>query len=109
RVGVSFKSTLTNDSFLHLLKDSVRKILGKVDDHKKVIGIGVAMHGVVDVEKGTSLFAPILQLHNIPIKDELEKEFDLIAKVENDARAMALGESWFGKHGELSSLIALNI
>src|SRR5699024_4034217 len=41
--------------------------------------------------------------------DELEKEFDLIAKVENDARAMALGESWFGKHGELSSLIALNI
>ena len=59
------------------------------------------MHGVVEVETGTSLVAPILGLKNIPIKEELEKEFDLDVKVENDARAIALGESWFGDHGPL--------
>ena len=67
------------------------------------------MHGVVDVETGTSLFAPILGLTNIPIKEELEKEFELEVKVENDARAMALGESWFGDHGELTSMLVVNI
>ena len=67
------------------------------------------MHGVVDVETGTSLFAPILGLTNIPIKEELEKEFELEVKVENDARAMALGESWFGNHGELTSMLVMNI
>src|SRR5690625_5754848 len=67
------------------------------------------MHGVVDVEKGISLVTPNLGLTNIPIKEELEKEFDLEVKVENDARLMALGESWFGGHGKLDSMIVVNI
>ena len=67
------------------------------------------MHGVVEVDTGMSLFAPNLGLTNIPIKEELEKEFDLEVKVENDARAMALGESWFGHHGELDSMLTVNL
>ncbi|WP_391209591.1 ROK family transcriptional regulator [Psychrobacillus sp. L4] len=101
---------ITNDQFLDTLKACIRNVLEATSsDSKDVIGIGVAMHGVVDVEKGTSLIAPILGLTNIPIKEELEKEFDLTVKVENDARAMALGESWFGDHGKLDSMLAVNI
>ncbi|WP_313892293.1 ROK family transcriptional regulator [Psychrobacillus sp.] len=101
---------ITNDQFLDTLKACIRNVLqASSSNTKDVIGIGVAMHGVVDVETGTSLFAPILGLKNIPIKEELEKEFDLTVKVENDARAMALGESWFGDHGELDSMLAVNI
>ncbi len=33
----------------------------------------------------------------------------LEVKVENDARAMALGESWFGDQGEVDSMLAVNI
>lgn len=109
RVSVSIDSSLTNESFLNLLKGTIKNILDMVDDRDKVLGIGVAMHGVVDVEHGTSLFAPILQLSHIPIKDELEREFDLEVKVENDARAMALGESWFGNHGDSPSMVAVNL
>ncbi len=39
----------------------------------------------------------------------MEKEFELEVKVENDARAMALAESWFGDHGELTSMLFVNI
>jgi predicted NBD/HSP70 family sugar kinase len=67
------------------------------------------MHGVVDVESGTSLVAPNLNLRNIPIKDVLEREFNITIKIENDARAMALGESWFGGHGDVESMVAVNI
>src|SRR5690606_6867859 len=95
RAVVSIDPPLTNETFLTLLKDSVKKILQKVRNPEKVIGIGVAMHGVVDFETGTSLVAPILQLKNIPIKEELERALNFEVKVENDARAMALGESWF--------------
>src|SRR5699024_6518708 len=98
RIVVSIEFPLTNDSFLDLLKSGIQKILQSVEERSKILGIGMAMHGVVDVETGTSLFAPILQLSNIPIKEELEQEFDLVVQVENDARAMALGESWFGEH-----------
>lgn len=109
RVSVTIESILTNESFLALLKDSIRDVLKRAGDLDKIIGIGVAMHGVVDVESGTSLFAPILQLSNIPIKEELEREFDLVVKVENDARAMALGESWFGNYGTPPSMVAVNL
>ncbi|MBU5465384.1 ROK family transcriptional regulator [Virgibacillus sp. MSJ-26] len=109
RVVVSIESPLTNESFLDLLKSGIRKILQNVKERSKVLGIGMAMHGVVDVARGTSLFAPILQLSNIPIKDELEREFDLVVQVENDARAMTLGESWFGEHGDVSSMMAVNL
>ena len=101
---------ITKSEFLIVLKECIHSCLqGASSTSKKVIGIGVAMHGVVDVETGTSLFAPILGLTNIPIKEELEKEFELEVKVENDARAMALGESWFGDHGELTSMLVMNI
>lgn len=101
---------ITNAQFLDTLKACIYNVLQAASlNTKPIIGIGVAMHGVVEVETGTSLFAPILRLTNIPIKEELEKEFDLTVKVENDARAMALGESWFGDHGKLESMLAVNI
>lgn len=100
---------LTNVQFLTKLKDILHHIIQSITEQEKIIGIGIAMHGVVDVENGISLFAPNLKLNNIPIKEELEKEFDLVVKVENDARAMALGESWFGQHGNPFSMLVVNI
>lgn len=104
------KKPTTNEEFLSILKEQVHTILRSTEiNQDKIIGIGVAMHGVVDVETGTSLVAPILNLRNIPIKDVLEEEFNVPVKVENDARAMALGESWFGGHGDVESMVAVNI
>jgi N-acetylglucosamine repressor len=110
RSSSKLTTPITNDQFLSILKDCIHNCLqSSLSTMEKVIGIGVAMHGVVEVETGISLFAPLLRLTNIPIREELEKEFGLEIKVENDARAMALGESWFGDHGELDSMLAVNI
>jgi N-acetylglucosamine repressor len=101
---------MTNEMFLNLLKESIQDIITSSENLKgEIIGIGVAMHGMVEVESGISLFAPNLQLTNIPIKQTLEETFQLEVKVENDARAMALGESWFGGHNDVNSLIVVNI
>jgi predicted NBD/HSP70 family sugar kinase len=110
RTSSQLITPISNEEFLETLTNSIRNILQATTlDTEKVVGIGVAMHGVVEVETGISLFAPNLGLTDIPIKDELEKAFKIDVKVENDARAMALGESWFGDHGELSSMLAVNI
>lgn len=111
RTSSKLTTPITNQQFLEMLKASIHSVLRDISSvmSEKVIGIGVAMHGVVDVETGTSLFAPNLGLTDIPIKEALEEAFELDVKVENDARAMALGESWFGDHGELSSMLAVNL
>lgn len=101
---------ITNDKLLALMKDSISTILAKAHiDQEKMIGIGIGMHGMVDVEKGVSLFAPNLHLRDIPIKEYLEREFKMVVRVENDARAMALGESWFGSGIGADSVVCVNV
>lgn len=107
---VAIDSNITNAQFLDKLKGSITSVLPPAQDkQEQVIGIGVAMHGVVDVITGTSLFAPNLHLRDIPIQSELEEHFDLTVKVENDARALALGEVWFGQGKGSSSMVAVNL
>lgn len=110
RVSSRFELPLTNESFLNQLIMCIHEVINKTTVRKEdLIGIGVAMHGVVDVEMGVSLVAPNLGLSNIAIKSTLVDEFELEVKVENDARVMALGEAWFGQHEKNDSMLAVNI
>lgn len=109
KVLIDSTGELTNEKFLALVKDAIHEILKEVDNREKILGIGMAMHGVVDIETGTSLVAPILQLRNIPIKEELEREFNMEVHIENDARAMALGESWFSEYSNVPNMVAVNL
>lgn len=103
-------NNITNDGLLTLMKESVHHLLGtKHAAQEKFIGIGVGMHGMVDVNRGMSLYAPILQLRNIPIKETLEDEFKMVVQVENDARVMALGETWFGNGNGADSVVCVNV
>ncbi|MFP7253981.1 ROK family transcriptional regulator [Terribacillus goriensis] len=100
----------TNSEFLHQVVTAIQQLLDQLSVQTgQIIGIGVAMHGVVDVETGISRVAPLLGLHNIAIKQELETRFSIPVKVDNDARAMALGESWFGGYDMQDSMVAVNI
>ncbi|MGC4378531.1 ROK family transcriptional regulator [Fictibacillus sp. Mic-4] len=101
---------ITEEKLLSLMKKEIEYMLDShVPNLDKMIGIGVGMHGVVDVHKGISLFATNLQLREIPIKEELERHFNMIVKVENDARTMALGEAWFGNGNGINTLVAVNV
>src|SRR5699024_6484517 len=110
RYAQKIPTPIESPEFLSILKNCIYKIMQSSSvAHEKIMGIGVAMHGVVDVKKGISLFASNLSLTNVPIKEALEKAFDLEVKVENDARAIALGEAWFGNHEVTDSMLAVNI
>ncbi|WP_347862288.1 ROK family protein [Salimicrobium sp. PL1-032A] len=67
------------------------------------------MHGIVDPVSGMSLYAPAFHLRNIPIKETLEETFQLMVKVENDARAMTLGEYWFGHGNDTDDVVGINV
>lgn len=101
---------ITSDGLLSLMDENIERLLtDNPIDRQNMIGIGVGMHGMVDVERGVSLFAPILQLRDIPIKEHLENKFKMVVKVENDARAMALGEAWFGNANGADSSVCVNV
>ncbi|WEG12902.1 ROK family transcriptional regulator [Pullulanibacillus sp. KACC 23026] len=101
---------VTRTDLLELMARNIENFIRKNPIHiDKLLGIGVGMHGIVDVDKGISLLAPNLHLKDIPIKDYLEDKFNVLVKVENDVRAMALGEFWFGAGRGSQSLVCINV
>ncbi|UOR11348.1 ROK family transcriptional regulator [Halobacillus amylolyticus] len=107
---LQIKEYPTEEDLLATMKTGIYSLLqSDKNDTEKFLGIGVGMHGIVDIEKGISLFAPSFDLHNIPIKQELESEFRMIVKVENDARTMTLGESWFGNGKDTDNIVGINV
>lgn len=74
-----------------------------------VLGIGVAMHGVVDSKNGISVFAPAMGWRSMPVGAMIAEYSGLPVRVDNNANAMALGESWFGNGKGVANLLALKI
>lgn len=61
-----------------------------------VLGLGLGVPGLVDVESGTLLFAPNLKWEQVPIRQLLQERFDFSIYVDNEASVAAFGEMYFG-------------
>ena len=78
-------------------------------DKEKILGVGVALHGIVNAKTGISIHALYYGWKNRDIKEKLEEALDLTVYVDNDVRAMSLGESWFGATKDIANFVTLNI
>ena len=63
---------------------------------QSVIGIGIGASGLVDPQTGVNLMAPNLGWKNVPIRDIFQQRLGFPVAVNNNVRAMALGEALFG-------------
>jgi glucokinase-like ROK family protein len=105
-----YETNITGEQFLETLAEVIAKVIvGANPKMESILGIGVGMHGLVDSEQGVSIFAPHLSFRNIAIKAYLEHRFALPVEVENDIRAQAIGESWFGQGKCVSNFILFRV
>ena len=75
----------------------IEKYQNQLEDSTKIIGIGLGIHGLVDPEKGLSIFTPHFNWDKINIKKVIAKKFDYPIFIDNDVRMMAAGEIWQGR------------
>ena len=95
--------------FIHLINLINEVIELSEVDKEKIVGIGVAMHGVVNPVLGISQYAPYYNWENVNIKSILEEKLKYPVFVDNDVRAIALGESLFGSAKGIDNFVAINI
>jgi len=86
----------------------IDRILSKAGD-KSVLGIGVALNGLVDSREGVSLFSPHYRWRDVPLMAILKERYDLPIVIDNDVRMMAVAEKEYGAAKGNSSFIMLNI
>jgi glucokinase-like ROK family protein len=101
-------NVLAVQSFTHPLDKSANEVLNRIVDqthllldqtgveNDRIIGIGVGASGLVDPEIGVNVMAPNLGWNDVPIQAVLADRLELPATVDNNVRAMALGEALFG-------------
>ena len=82
------------DSICDIILNEYNKC--QADLNKKIISVGVGLHGSVDYENGNWVFAPNLEWHNIPIRSILSLKIGIPVFVDNDVKLMAKGEMWYG-------------
>jgi len=75
----------------------INKFIQESSSKKKIIGVGVGIHGLVDPEEGLSLFTPHFKWGEVNIREILANKIDLAIFLDNDVRMMAEGEIWQGR------------
>lgn len=101
---------VTLEKIKAILIPEIREVIRKYQvKGKKVVGIGVGIHGLVDPVHGISIFAPNLHWKNVNIREEFESVFGIPVFVDNNTRTMGLGENWFGTGKNVSSFFCLNV
>lgn len=82
------------------LSDITRLVRIAVENSKvspaSILGAGVGASGLVDAEHGMNVMAPNLGWRDVPLRDWLSAKLRMPVSVENNVRAMALGEVLFG-------------
>jgi len=93
------------------LTNTISEVLEKTDiPRDKIKGIGIGISGLIDSQKGVSLFCPNLPgWENVPLKKMIEDEFGLPCVVDDSSRAMALAEHWCGAAQDVDDFILVNV
>lgn len=102
---------LENRDKEHILNNLFTLISNLVDrvNKEKILGIGIALNGMVDYVNGISIFSPHYKWRNFDLREIVEKKFSLPTIIDNDVRAMALGEHKSGVGIDEHNFIVINI
>lgn len=78
-------------------------------DPARILGAGVGLHGLVDAATGISRFAPHFGWRDEPVARLIASRIGMPVSIDNDVRAMALGESRFGAGRTDGTLVCVNV
>lgn len=78
------------------------------EKYLRLLGIGLGVPGLVNVQKGELLFAPNLGWRNVPLRLMWVQRFHVPVYIENEANLGALAEYYFGVGRDVDNFIYLS-
>jgi glucokinase len=80
-------------------------------DRKEIGGVGIGAPGVLDLERGITLFLPNLpgEWRNVPLGPTIAERVGLPVSLLNDVRSFTLGEKTFGAGRDVDTIVGIAI
>lgn len=101
--------TVTGEGLIEGAIETIEMLLTKTRI-TRMLGIGVAMAGLLDPERTLVIFSPKFgSLKNLPLGKIIGDRFGVPVYLEDNARAMALGEKEFGVGRETDNFLCVNL
>jgi glucokinase-like ROK family protein len=90
--------------------DVIQKLINrkKIEDDR-LLGVGVAVGGLINKKKKIIEYSPIFDWYNVDISKTLHEYIDCPVIFVNVSRAMALGELWYGEGQKYRNFICVNV
>ncbi len=109
RVVKHVSSHITTQGEMNIILDEIKRSIDEVFE-PNVVGIGIGVPSVVDVEKGIVYNVQnIPSWKEVPLKGVLEDRFQKPTYVNNDANCFAVGEKHFGKGRKYRNMVGVTL
>ncbi len=96
------------DAFQQLCLAIDRYIISANIKHENIVGVGIAMPGFIDVEKGVNA-SFLTDDDHLGLRDRLTQRLGLPVYIENDSSAIAIAELHFGAAKGLRDVMVVNM
>lgn len=110
KVTLGTRIALGSDRVLDDMCDAIRRLSDKYQDGSRLLGIGIGVPGIIDMDSGMIRESPNLPgWLDTPVRKEIERRLRTRVILENDANSAAFGEKWLGaaRHVEDLAIITL--
>lgn len=104
--GIKKNANALNKEIIKCIKGFCNKYNVELE---KVVGIGIAITGIVDRQKGTVVFSEVVPDINFSVTEHTQEEFGVPVIAENNANAVAMGSKWIGSCKGLSNFMVVLI
>jgi predicted NBD/HSP70 family sugar kinase len=78
-------------------------------DRGRLLGIGVAVSGLVDPDSGVLRYSSLLGWKDVELAAIIGPEFDTVVRADNDVNCYALAQNWLGKGKESRNFVCITI
>jgi glucokinase len=110
KVTLGTKLALGRDHVIGEMCDAILHLSAKYKQTGKLLGAGIGVPGLIDMEAGMIRKAVNLPgWENYPVRAEIERRLGTRVALENDARVAAFGEQWLGAARGVENMAVLTL
>lgn len=110
KVTTGTRVALGRDQVINDMCDAIRALTTKFQASRTMLGAGIGVPGIIDMETGLLRESPNLPgWEEYPVREEIERRLSSPVILENDANAAALGEKWLGAARDVNDMCILTL
>src|SRR5271165_1228683 len=110
KVTLDTRISLGRDHVINDMCDAIQRIAHKYENSAPLLGIGIGVPGIMDIETGMVQAAVNLPgWAGYPVRSDVERRLRTAVFLENDGRVAALGERWLGAAKDFSDMAMLTL